>query len=268
MLVGDEEGRRGPRRFLDYYGDEGMQLALSRYGLYEALEGRGYRDFEYAMHVRDERHTLIVSASHDQLDTPARLVELVVRRDRLVPSGLPGLEGDYEVLTVDWLMMQDPLRNFVPEKPRLPGQEAPGLGMADFVLEMLYRIVERLDLDGLLTTGEHFHNAVMYRTELAFLDPVAGGRCIALEEALLEREKLSLAEASWAVEWGLVEVCDSDDPVWRRFDWTGEVQVRAWHRNLISYLRSAQRRRRQQTEAAKRSYRVDREALAARMQEL
>lgn len=260
-LVGTPEERRGPQRFLDFYGDEGLTLAFERYGLLTALRERGYRDFEFQMSIHDERHTLLIDASHDALQESTRLVEIVVRRDRLVPTLLPGLEEEFTLLTVDWLMMQDPLASFVPEKPRLPGQEAPGLGMAEEVLELLYRVVERLELDGLLTSGEHFHNAVMYRGELSYLDPVAGGICVALEDALLKREALPLSAASWAVEWGLVREVGSETP----YQWTGEAQVRSVHPILTKFLRDPERRRRLLEESARRSYAVDRAALAVKL---
>ncbi|MFT5359319.1 MAG: hypothetical protein ACI9KE_006562, partial [Polyangiales bacterium] len=182
-LVGDQAARRGPARFLDFYGSEGIALALSRYGFVEYLQARGYGDLEYRLELRDDRHTLIIEAQHPELTKTGelkdrvRIMELAVRKSRLVASELPGLGIDraFEVLTVDWLMMQDPLSQFSASRPRLPGQDAPGLGLASQVLEMLYRVVERLKLDGLVTTGEHFHNAVMYRQELSHLDAQAGG---------------------------------------------------------------------------------------------
>lgn len=260
-LVGDQAARRGPARFLDFYGSEGIALALSRYGFVEYLHERGYGELEYRLELRDDRHTLIIEAQHPELAEVVRIMELAVRKSRLVPSELPGLDRAFDVLTVDWLMMRDPLSQFSAARPRLPGQDAPGLGLATQVLEMLYRVVERLKLDGLVTTGEHFHNAVMYRQEMSHLDAQAGGYCLALEDALLSRERLSLAAASWAVDWGYVSHADSGEAV----EWQGGVQVRGHTPELVAFLRNEERRRERILEAARFSFTLDRDALESRL---
>lgn len=249
----------GTRRFLDYYGDEGLRHAFERYGLFEATRERGYDDFDLVTRADDDRHTLWVTAKHPALDDRVTLVELVVRRDRLVPDEGYGLERPFDVLTVDWLTLRHPVARFTPERPRLPGQDAPGLGLGELVLELLYRATERLRLDGLLTVAEHFHNAVLYRRELAFFDDEAGGVCVALEDALLARERLSLAQASWAVEWGLVR-----DGAGQTYRWRGDAQVRAFTAGLVAFVTSEEHRRATREHAARTSFSLVREAFEAR----
>ncbi|UJR86634.1 hypothetical protein [Sandaracinus amylolyticus] len=242
------------RRFLDFYGDEGIRLAISRYGLEGAMRRRGYDHFELETRAADDRHTLLVfgrpahepasegetgadpALGHSGCSERHRLIELVVRRDRLVVHevpGLPKLEAAYDVLTVDWLLLQDPLARFTEERPRLPGQDAPGLGIGERVLELLYRMVERLNLHAMVTVAEYFHNAVLYARELPFFDPSNGGRLRALEATLMGTEKLSLAQASWAIEWGCVR--GADDAVMR---WKGEAQVRPFAPELTEWMSS------------------------------
>lgn len=237
------------RRFLDFYGDEGIRLAIQRYGLEGAMRRRGYGHFELETRAADDRHTLLVfgraaeggeRADGEDAGVPSgerhRLIELVVRRDRLVVHevpGLPKLEAAYDVLTVDWLLLQDPLARFTEQRPRLPGQEAPGLGIGERVLELLYRMVERLQLHALVTVAEYFHNAVLYARELPFFDPTHGGRLRALESTLMGAEKLTLAEASWAIHWGCVR--GVDDAVLR---WKGEAQVRPFVPELADWMSS------------------------------
>ncbi|MCA9616310.1 MAG: hypothetical protein KC586_26320, partial [Myxococcales bacterium] len=211
---------RSARRFLDFYGDEGLRTAFERYGLFAAARERGYGDLDVMTKADDDRHTLWITASNEVLDDRVVLVELAVRRDRLVPDDRCGLDRPFDVLTVDWLSLRHPLARFTVDRPRLPGQEFPGLGLGELVLELLYRATERLRLDGLLTVAEYFHNAVLYRRELSFFDPEAGGTCVALEDALLGRERLSLSQASWAVDWGCVHD-EHDAPI----AWRGDAQV-------------------------------------------
>lgn len=251
------------RRFLDFYGDEGIRLALSRYGIEDAMRTRGYVDFELHTRAFDERHSLsIFGRTGDDPSVRHRLVELAVRRDRLVPnanvyrstSGGPALDPAYDVLTVDWLLLQDPRAKFSVEKPRLPGQEAPGLGIGERVLELLYRMVERLGLQALVTAAEHFHNASLYRRELPFFDPIEAGRFHALERMLMEEERLSLAQASWAIEWGAVHEQNGDVLRWR-----GEAQIRPFERALALWLESGAHRRKARKVAASTAFFLNRD---------
>lgn len=252
-------------RFLDYYGDDGLRLALDRYGFVAEANKRGYGDIEIETHCDDERHTLIVTGIPEGGGPPERLADAVVRRDTLLPqplAGLPPLEVSYEVLTVDWLSLRNPLERFTPERPRLPGQDAPGLGIARQVFELLCRAVERLHLEALLSTPEYFHNAVLYMTRMPFLDPRCAGQVQALMQALLLREHLSLAQASWAVDWGLVRGEGADDP----FTWRGEAQIWPRSADLAAYVQSDAYFRQVGEAAAGLRFELDRGAFEERWQ--
>lgn len=217
----------GGRRFLDYYGDEGIAVALERYGLYDAIRRRGWDDFTIQTHAVDERHTLLVDG-HTSDGGTGRLLELVVRRDRL---RVDGFDRTWEVLTIDWLGLRNPRARFTAERMRLPGQDTPGLGVGERVLELLHRVVDRLGLDGLLTVAEYFHNAVLYSRELVYVDPWYRAQLLALEALLFEREALGFAEAAWAVHWGHVRGPDDAALAWR-----GEAMVHAREPTLHAHL--------------------------------
>ena len=228
--------RNRGRLFLDYYGDEGLLTAFERYGLTAALARRGYVDLSVVTSARDERHMLAVNARPKPDADPIRIIEVVVRRDRMLPQ-VPGSEGvlraAYDVLTVDWLLLENPTGSFTKERPRLPGQEHPGLAVGWRVLALFFRVVERLELDGLVTVAEHLHNAELYARELPFLDPVQGGRLDALVTALRQREQLSVAQASWALEWGLVRDREGD-----LVRWHGEAQVSTREKTFSAWVES------------------------------
>lgn len=227
----------GGRRFLDFYGDEGLRIALEKYGFFDAIRARGWDDLSLETWAHDERHTLLIDGRPKDGGERDRLLELVVRRDRLCIDPVNGdrapTDRGWEVLTVDWLSLRSPISRFTEDRMRLPGQDAPGLGVGEQVLELLYRVVDRLSLDGLVTVAEYFHNAVLYARELPFVDPWFGGQLQALEALLFEREKLSFAQAAWAMHWGYV--VNVDDGVVR---WKGEAMIRPYERELSAYLRS------------------------------
>ncbi len=252
-------------RFLDFYGDEGIRLALERYGLLSPAEELGYHDISIETSASDERHTLFVYgiAGEQQRE---RLVELVARRDRLVPrEDLPGLPADrvWEVLTIEWLTMRHPCGSFSSERPRLPGQDCPGLGLGENVLELLYRVVERLHLDGLLAAAAHFHLAFLYSHEMRFFDPWHGGQLLALERDLMLGHGLTLAQASWAVEWGMVRTEAADEPL----RWQGQAQIWPSAGELTAWFDSSAYRDACVEAAMKQKYELDAEAFAAKWRE-
>jgi hypothetical protein len=221
------------RRFLDFYGDEGLRVALERYGFFDALTKRGWTDFTIETSAHDTQHSLFLDGRQVAGGEPSRLLELTVRRDRLRIEP-PAPDRVWDVLTVDWLSLRNPAGGFTLDRMRLPGQDAPGLGVGELVLELLYRVVDRLKLDGLLTVAKYFHNAVIYARELPFADPWYQGQLDALTALLLDREKLTFAQAAWAMHWG--HVLDPSDRVVR---WKGEAMVKPVDDELASYLRSA-----------------------------
>jgi hypothetical protein len=224
------------RRFLDFYGDEGIMRALEAYGITRVLRQRGWEGFHLDVQARDERHTMILTAERPDGPGPERLFELVVRRDRLRMSPDPpreALEEAFEVLTVDWLSLRDPSRAFTETRRRLPGQDAPGSRLGEAVVEMLFQTLERLDLDGLLTVPEYFHNAVLYDREMPYVNPEDRGRLRALEELLFDAEGLDLCQAAWAVHWG--HVLDAED---RSLVWKGQPMLHPRAESLSEYLES------------------------------
>lgn len=257
-LVLDKDGGR---RFLDFYGDDGLRLALDRYGILAALARRGYEDVSLTVRVGDDRHALFVE--HEIDGSRQRLVELVVRKDVLVPRppvGLPPLRSHYRVLTIDWLLLRHPLGKFSPERPRLPGQDAPGLGIGWRVMSMLAQVVWRLELDAFVTIAEYLHNAEHYAREMPHFDPAHEGRLRAFLEVLRRREGLSTAQASWALDWGLVK----DELSGTTARWRGELQLATEEESLLAYLTSPEHAL--LADAARRGHRfvLDRAAFDAR----
>lgn len=255
------------RRFLDFYGSEGLRHALERYGLLAAIARRGYPDVAIETRAEGERHTMLLEGRAAPGEPYVRLLELTVRRDTLVPvapSGLPPLHARYDVLTIDWLLLQSPNGRFEPGRPPVPGQRYPGLGVGWRVLALLYRVVDRLGLDALVTVADHLHNAEHYARELPFLDPAYAGRLRALLALLHSRHGLSTAQASWAMEWGLVR-----DPSGEVVRWRGELQLASEEPSLLAYLQSpGYASLAAVAEEACARFELDREAFDARWQAL
>lgn len=186
-------------RFLGFYTRHAIELVLERMGFLDRLRDLGFS------HPTIE--LLLEGASGDTLrihGEPERrslLVEVRLRRDRRT---LP----DFELLSVEWLLMQNPRAEFSPARPRFPGQHHPGLGLLRDAVALLIVVCERLHLDGLSYVPSKFHVAAYGRRFSTFVDPRAQARFDAML-ALVEESETSFAEAASAIDDGRLL---DDDP--------------------------------------------------------
>jgi acetoin utilization deacetylase AcuC-like enzyme len=187
------------RLLLGFYTASGMEHALYRYGIFEQLERMGYRQFRAAFDTAGmgERVRLYGEADADE----HLLVELILEKRRVLAV---------EVLYVHWLSLRNPRAQFSDRRPRLPGQDVPGLGLAHEAGSMLARMAVRLGLGGVVFRPAHYHIAYAARAFFAFIDPERQGRFEALVRDL---KGMPLLEATLAVADGRV-LMNGDPYTW------------------------------------------------------
>ncbi|MEZ4379919.1 MAG: histone deacetylase [Nannocystaceae bacterium] len=180
-------GKPATRRFLGFYAASGLELALERYGYLDRLRAKGYARPTVVVDTKDrDIHTIQIFGE------PRRehvLLEVRLRRDRATIVG-------FELLFVEWLLLQHPAGRFTGSRPRLPGQEHPGLGLFSETVGLLLIMCERLRLDGLAAIPSQYHLAIHWRRHLRFVDPEEEAYFDALTAALAD---LPLAAQTQAV---------------------------------------------------------------------
>ena len=133
------------------------------------------------------------------------------------------------ILNIDWLCMQNPSEEFSLERPPLPGQRHPGLGISRWIVEILRMMAIRLDCEGLANNPDRYHNAFLYAKVMRYFDPADEGLLLALRRDL---SHLPLPEATTAVEEGMVR-SSAEGKVFR---WQGRPQVLPISRRLRQYF--------------------------------
>jgi hypothetical protein len=227
-------------RWLGYYSIHAIELALERYGFLDQLRERGFDEPSLSFLMTDEsRQTLRIHGSPDSTEL---LVELTVHRDR---TSVPGLE----LLSVDWLLLQNPRERFTRSRPALEGQQHPGLGLLREAAALLVLSCERIGLDGLLFAPSHYHLAVQSLRHLKFLHPEEQAKFLALFEPLAG---LPLREAAEAVAGGQIE----DAVTGERFEWAPAPMVLPVSERLRAMVESEEYERRVQKELAQRRFRL------------
>jgi acetoin utilization deacetylase AcuC-like enzyme len=200
-LVGLMPGAPGTSRFLGYYSRNGVELLLERSGILAQLRARGFRTLRVDLDAREgQGHTLRILSE----DRPGELlVELRAERSR---GAIPGME----VISVDWLLLQNPREPFSERRPRLPGQQHPGLGLLRDFMGWLVVVCELHDLDGVFFVAAHYHIAMQSRRLVRPLQPAAEARLRSIAAAL---EGIPLSEATAAVDEGRLVDATTGEPV-------------------------------------------------------
>ena len=190
--LGLAPGRRVQRLWLDYYTAAGLEHALYRYGILDHLRRLGYSGFRVELGGSDagDRMRLFGHAGPDE----HVLLELVAERRRVL---------DRDVLYVHWLSLRDPRSRFSAKRPRLPGQDVPGLGIAREIGELLGIVARRLQLAGVVFRPAYLHTAYSARHGYSFVDPIRQGR---FEALLRDLSALPLRDATEALATGRVRL--------------------------------------------------------------
>lgn len=191
LLPGLQRGAQ-ESRLLGYYSPQGLELALERHGYLGRLRSKGFKEPTLACDFDDpSRQSVTIYGDAARSE---RLLELVMHRERRLVPG-------FELLSVDWMLLQNPRERFSDARPRLPGQQHPGLGLFEELVALLVVACERVGLAGLVVTPSQYHLAVQWQRRLRHLDPRAGARLRAQREAL---SGLPLAATSEALRAGRV----------------------------------------------------------------
>ncbi|KAJ2959686.1 hypothetical protein NQZ79_g4871 [Umbelopsis isabellina] len=69
----------------------------------------------------------------------------------------------FSINTIEWLCLQDPAQRFTYQRPQLPGQRHPGLGLSHDVLAITIQMSLKQGRDAVCALPDHFHNALLLR---------------------------------------------------------------------------------------------------------
>ena len=232
-LTGENPGNRLFGRY-----DEGMVLAIAeRAGLLRGLARLGYSDPILSLSCSDPSDQRICLYAGEK--TRERLLlELRLNLVNYHPGRKIGPFGEqtcFRILMLLWLALSDPDRDFSLERPRLPGQTRPGLGLLDEVFILLRTFARELSVDGMLDTPEHFHTALFYSRVFRYLDPEMEGLFLAIARDLAD---VPLALASDAIQKNCLFDRNTGNPL----PWQALEQVMAERGLLRRFFRSREYR--------------------------
>ncbi len=209
-------------RLLDFYTAEGIEYALFRYGLSDHVRRLGYgapRVVIDRTSVGDRMRVYAEGGGAEHL-----IAELVVEKQEA---------ENVSVLYIHWLTLRHGMATFGSERPQLPGQEKPGLGLAREAGEMLLRMAERLGLKGVMLRPAWYHIAYAMRADFRFVDPARQGR---FEALIRDLAGIPLREATQLVAQELVEM-DGQTYLWEPEPMVYWLESHEFDRTIVEQVR-------------------------------
>lgn len=173
------------KKLLGFYSREGIEFALFQFGILTHLRRLGYDDFQVELDSVGTADRVRVLGREGE----RKHVLIEVEAERRMLSG-----GTF--LFINWASLRHPRGHFNDARPRLPGQDVPGLGLSREMIEMFTLMARRLVLDGVAFRPSHYHVAYAGRSRARFLDPQRQGR---FEALMRDLRTVPLKEATLAV---------------------------------------------------------------------
>ncbi len=190
---------RSPR-FLGTFTRHGVELLLERAGVLTQLRAKGFRTLRVELAGQTDSGQLRIWCEDGP---PELLVEMRAERSR-------GAVPEMETIALEWLLLQNPREAFSAARPRLPGQQHPGLGLLRDFMGWLIVVCEAQGLDGIYFVAGHYHIAMQSRRLVRPLRPIDEARLRAMARAL---EGVPLQEATVAVDEGRLVDASSGTPL-------------------------------------------------------
>ena len=199
-------------RFLNFYSEYGIDLALKNYGIKRILKKQGFNNILYKIEKNDYTHTL--SIYNEEKNSDHLISQLVITLDTNICFSYKNCKS----LTIEWLNLQDYRKVFTKERMKLPGQRFPGLGLGLLAFELIIQLARRLDIRYMVNTPNHFHNAYIYSHYFSFRNP-RNKACIDI--LISEFEELSLASLSWLIYNETIVEINSQ----KTFNWNPDIMI-------------------------------------------
>jgi hypothetical protein len=190
--------RKKEKLFLRNFSTDDLYAIMERVNLVAHLKARGFDDLRLGIDV-DDSCVHYLKIYHKNIDPDSILLDLRLSESRFVPDKKffdDQAQHVYDMIVIEWLSAQNPFHKFNGDKPQLPGQKRPGLGILNYCFEMMYIVAREVIRDGFLDIPDHMHGAIMYSRKFKFFDPTHEG---ILRAIMRDLSKYSLADISWGI---------------------------------------------------------------------
>jgi hypothetical protein len=233
----DRAGSNSSLLFLGKYSEDGIRLIIERFGLDRQARNRGIRHLDVVVDTRDPyRHRLTIYNGRHR-DKDHMVMDFVAKYQHLVPKDLDA-ENEYglqlNVLTIEWLLLQNPKADFSNRRPPLPGQNHPGLGLGDQLMALFTLMGRHLKVDGIINVPEYFHTGLIFSRRFVFLSPHVQALVYQIAQDLWKKYRLAVIAWASATE-SIINLQTGEPQIWEP-----RRQIMPIQSHLKQYFKSEQ----------------------------
>ncbi len=202
--LGNTQLMHGEKMFLKRFKPADLMEIIGKVGLLNHLENVGFSDCVIDVDI-DENYVNHLKLYTEKKKPEHLLLDLRVSESKFTPKkemlemGFDNLA--YDMIVIEWLSAQNPTHSFSKDKPQLPGQKRPGLGILKYCFDMMYIVAKEITKDGFMDVPDHMHGAVMYSKKFKFYNPVHEA---ILQAILRDLKNYSMLDISWGMITGTV----------------------------------------------------------------
>ncbi len=249
--------------FLGVFSNSGLQYLLKEFHILEVLADMGLTNINTELETTDSHtHKLYVYSGEPN---PANVIcELVAKKGPLhfeegTPEKFP--EKIMAFLQVEWLLLQNPRKQFSEEKPRMPGQSHPGLGLGKELMLLLVILAKYIGLDGIVNKPHFFHTAYIFSKKFNYIAPEKQAEMEALTRDLYN--PYSFFDLSWASFFE----CIIDKNSGNYFVWEPDFLVYPMTKSISKYFKSRDYKKKVSSHKKRLSFRLDKKKYQAKLKE-
>ncbi|MCF7808570.1 MAG: hypothetical protein K9M49_10070 [Candidatus Marinimicrobia bacterium] len=221
--------------FLGKYSKSGIELFIDKFGLGRQVRQLGITSWTVDVNTNDPYKHILTVYRGGKKDREAIIMELIARYQSLESKKE---DSDFiysqplRVLMIEWLLLQNPESDFNNNRPRLPGQQHPGIGLGEELLALFSLMGRHLKVDGILNVPQYLHTALFFSKRHLFLSPYAQALLLKLSSDLLSKYPL------WKVAWASATGSIFNRETSEYYQWEPRKQLLPLNRHLKAYFKS------------------------------
>jgi hypothetical protein len=262
-IFGDLVGKKGTELFLGKYTMAGIRAALEKKNFIKDAKRKNLWPIVYALDSSEfpplQRFQIFYKEKkQDNLVVDLKIRETIFRPKNELAEATS--HSAFKLLFVEWLTLQNPLLQFSPERPALPGQKYPGLKLGKKILDIFAYLAWINNSDGILAFPCYFHNALLFMRMFRFLRPEKRGEVLAIRRAF--SRDIAFHKLAWVVHLNCLR-----DGEGRIYEWKAEEQLYPMNKSLKHYFFSKEYKEKVRETEQSLSFSVDWELFEKKMSE-
>ena len=239
--------------FLNRFSKDDLMTIINKVGMLDHLNKRGFDNIILDIE-KDETLIHYLKIYYGEQKRNNILVDLRRSESRFLPDSKYFPEDieavTYDMIVIEWLASQNPHTDFSNNRPQLPGQKKPGLGILNFMMEMMYIVGREVIKDGFMDVPDHMHGAIMYSKKFKFFNP---SHEAILQAIVRDLSNYPLIDISWGMLTNTIYDAETGNPQ----EYDPSEQIFPLSRRIRKYFNSKMYKERLRYVYKKKRYKFD-----------